>query len=128
MIDFFTKNFYDINQAVSLMKDIFGLDKDKIIVCNLKDLEYISLDNTISCLCVLTYTKGNVKTLLQIYRIEIDLDIFLNKLNNLTSKYQDIFFVPSDNFDGYFKLSQGKSIKKVVINDDKYIDGYFYFT
>lgn len=127
MIDFYSKNKYDVSKAKYLMQNIFCLDEEKIFVCQLCELSEILIDDDIECLCVISDVCGSVKSLLQIYRAEIYLSVFLDKLKHFSEYHNDTFFVPYDDFNGYYKISGNSEIQEVSLNEEKSNDDKIVF-
>lgn len=127
MIDFYSKNKYDLIQAKYLMKDVFGLNEEEIFVCQLCELGEVLIGNDIKCLCVISDVYGSVKSLFQIYRMDINFSLFLDKLKFFSKYYNDTFFVPNDNFNRYYKISADTKLQEVILNEQESSDDKIVF-
>ncbi|STZ63372.1 Uncharacterised protein [Moraxella lacunata] len=125
MIDIFVDSKYDTNQASNLMMNLFELDKSKIVVCRADELDKITVSDDISCLCVMSDVNGDVSFLLSLHIIEMDFELFVQKLSDLSVVFQNTFFIPCDDFNGYFKI-HNKSVETVSL-DEEHSDGKFVY-
>lgn len=123
MIDIFVDSKYDTNQASNLMMNLFELDKSKIVVCQADELDKMTVSDDISCLCVMSDVNGDVSSLLSLYIIEMDFELFVQKLSDLSVVFQNTFFIPCDDFNGYLKI-YNKSTQTVSL-DEEHSDGKF---
>lgn len=122
MIDFYSQNSYDINKAKCLMRDIFDLSEEKILTCHPHELSNIYFDDNIKCLCIISDVDDNAKNLLQVYRIEINMNVLLNKLKSISNIYHDTFFIPCDNFNGYYKIAENNDVQEVFLDEEQSSD------
>lgn len=109
------------------MAEIFNLEAVKIAVLNLDELGKKSIDGNIECLCTISTMNGSAGCLLQIYIIKIDFNLFIEKLKQISSLYKDEFYVPYDNFNGYYKISPKSGFSKVLFDEERSNDEYVYF-
>lgn len=126
MIDILVDKKYDTNQASNLMMNLFELDKNKIVVCQIDELDKMTVSDDISCLCVISDGNGDVHSLLSLYIIEMDFELLVQKLSDLSAVFENAFFVPYGDFNEYLKI-QNKSIKTVVLDVEHSDDKFTYF-
>ncbi|WP_199506878.1 MULTISPECIES: hypothetical protein [unclassified Psychrobacter] len=98
MIDFFVKEAISDERASLLLQKTFGLPENKVTVLSLQEMEALEnqLPKSCDCLGVKSLIEGDACTLLQIHRIDIPLDIFLERLQSFCKAESITCYVPSE--------------------------------
>lgn len=108
------------------MCHLFDIKENQVIVCDLNGLEKITVSDDIVCLCVMSNLYGDIKTLLSLYIIKMDLELFIQKLIGVSHLFKDTFFIAYDNFNGYLKI-HNNTASQVKIDERYSDDGFMYF-
>lgn len=126
MIDILIDDICNTDKAKNLMQMLFNLDANKVYSCYYTELDQVIVPNDISCLCVVSDVYGDVKTLLSLYIISMDFTLFMQKLINLSRLCEHTFFIPIDEYNGFFKVHHQR-VEKVMLDEKHAKDDCVYF-
>ena len=136
MMDFFIKEAISDEKAGLLLQKVFSLPKSKVTVLSLQELETLESQppQLCECLGVKSSIEGDACTLLQIYRIEIPLDVFLKRLQSFCKTESITCYVPSESvyassYYNYYKITPDCEMIEVSewLKDDNEDNEQIYF-
>lgn len=117
VLDFFSKELMTMTRIHQMMMCVFGLKHHEVVVCDGENVAQIQVSDEVSCFCVVHQVGGDVALLIQIYRADMALSLFLTKLNVFADKHQQVFFVPYDEFCRYYRIAANQPIGVIQMDE-----------
>ena len=127
---FFEKEL-NIDSIRSFLMCIFNVKEDEIRIFDQDcffEKEYLFIDDNIKCLCTYRNVTGDVKLIIEIFRVEDQSPEFMIKRIKyfLSRENWDGFIVVENIDDDYIRISKYLN-QSVYINDDLIEDDIIYF-
>lgn len=136
MIDFFVKEAISDEETSLLLQQAFNLKEEQVLVWRLQDLVNSTkkLSKSCDCLGIKSLMEDGACTLLQIYRVEVPLDIFLKRLQSFCKTNSITCYVPFENvyassYYNYYKITPDREMMEVSewLKDDDDDNKRIYF-
>lgn len=126
MIDFYITENISNQKIKQLLVETMDIVERKIFIGNLDDLNNESISADYKCLCIVEPIKGDVSLLLQIYRIDVDMPIFTEKLKQFCKSQSISCYLPYGDFDDYYFIDSSGQLS-LVVRDESSSNTELYF-